>query len=425
MKKTRIIICLLIIGISLSPLALADSLASPLASAEDICDFFPDYTLYHYESLGNGFSASASLYRVSDDLLWIKHVQLDTYGLIVSETNTLPLPISENVVLALESETLDKVININKLASTALADEWLDMNRIPVTGRVLQLDIQQDYLIFLVEDDNGGRSLQLVSSPSEGMYQLYTETLLPSDISLDLFHSIDGEIYFVWNGQRHEAGYSRVNNNEWRWSWARYPSADGSFYYSSVFCGVSMYGPWSDGNQDNLIVGSMQDFSLACADPSKLPQTETELKNVINRQGWAVVNNQTVEEREHLRNAPDANAKSLGKLFNGTPLQILEQKGEWTRVAVGLDGMVGWMMTSHLAFGIEMDQVQPAFPQKVYLANLEKEQPAYCSQEMDSIRKLEGYVHIVGVANDNLYIVLTSLGYTGYVPSEWLWEGNG
>jgi len=63
--------------------------------------------------------------------------------------------------------------------------------------------------------------------------------------------------------------------------------------------------------------------------------------------------------------------------------------------------------------------------QKIYLEKLDIKQPAYSSIELDEEQELSGYVHIVGIANDSLYILLTSNGHTGYVPSEWMWDGNG
>lgn len=51
--------------------------------------------------------------------------------------------------------------------------------------------------------------------------------------------------------------------------------------------------------------------------------------------------------------------------------------------------------------------------------------PAYDSKACkNSIQMDEGY-RVVGVVEDELYILLNDLGQTGYVPQEWLFEGNG
>lgn len=32
---------------------------------------------------------------------------------------------------------------------------------------------------------------------------------------------------------------------------------------------------------------------------------------------------------------------------------------------------------------------------------------------------------LVGVVGDELYVILTETGRTGYAPQDWFWEGNG
>lgn len=400
--------------------------AAALSVSEDFDNLFPGYSLYHYESLGDGGASLASFYRVSGSLIAFKHIEFDANGLIAIEIDTLPLPLSEEGIHLFKSH--NSIKGANELDTTTLSQNtnWLDLKRLSIAEYVLQMDIQQNVLIVLVEENNGTRRLKLISSPSEGIYQLQAATdLLPADVSLDLFHSSDGEIYFVWSSQRYEAGYAKTINNDWKLSWARFPSENRSFSYSSLFCGVSMYGPWTEGNRERLLVGSLQNFSLAGADLSKLPRTEAELRKNLNRDGWAVINNLSSGKRTHLLANPNAYEESLGELFNGTPLRVITKDGTWTEVAVGVNGLTGWVLTTDLAFGIEMDQVQPAFLEKVYLNKFEKKQPAYLSVKLDFERDLSGYIHIVGIANNNLYILLTSDGHTGYVPSEWMWEGNG
>ena len=40
-------------------------------------------------------------------------------------------------------------------------------------------------------------------------------------------------------------------------------------------------------------------------------------------------------------------------------------------------------------------------------------------------RSWRGSIYVVGVVEDEFYILLTDLGDAGYVPQSWLWEGNG
>ncbi|MEG0494448.1 MAG: SH3 domain-containing protein [Clostridia bacterium] len=445
MKKVMGFILLLLLGIGVMPFTLSEAAFSPLAITnrklpcfddarvaqgnvreENIRDLFPCFTLYDYESLNSGTLVLASYYSISNDTLTLKHVRFAEGGMIVYEVDTMPIPLSVSALHALESAPLEDVIDLGDRYSAFPVANILDMNRIPVHGKILQADMQKNFLILLVEDEAGNRRVQLVSIASSGEYQVYASTsVLPIGTTLDLFHSTDGEIYFQWDGQKCEAGYARTVENEWCWSWSKMHSADATFEYSAVYCGISMGGPWTEGNRDHLLVGSMKNTSLSNADLSLLPKAEDELKIALNRDEWAIVKNPTSTNGSHLRVSPNADSESLGKFYHGTPLQVVEQKGDWTKVAVGLDGLSGWMMTRQLAFGDKMDQVKPAFPQKIYREALEKEQPAYPSRQLKSRQKLEGYIHIVGVVNEEWYVLLTSLGHTGYVPQAWMWDGNG
>ncbi len=50
--------------------------------------------------------------------------------------------------------------------------------------------------------------------------------------------------------------------------------------------------------------------------------------------------------RVHLRMKPDKGSESLGRYFSGTQAEILESRGSWCRVRVGLEE--GWMMKEYL-----------------------------------------------------------------------------
>ena len=51
---------------------------------------------------------------------------------------------------------------------------------------------------------------------------------------------------------------------------------------------------------------------------------------------------------------------------------------------------------------------------------------AYADQDMDGNGyRLNGTVWIAGVVDDELYVILTTRGETGYMLQEWFWEGNG
>ena len=82
-------------------------------------------------------------------------------------------------------------------------------------------------------------------------------------------------------------------------------------------------------------------------------------------------------------------------------------------------------MTRYLAFGTKMDKVACAYPDKVI-----REEHQYSALYADAqLRREAGEmsndVWLVGVVEDELYIILTQTGETGYAPQDWFWEGNG
>ena len=87
---------------------------------------------------------------------------------------------------------------------------------------------------------------------------------------------------------------------------------------------------------------------ITTVDWNSLPGSFEEALAVMDTLAWAVVNNPDPEDRLHLR-AETEGAKSLGKYYNGTPVRITEQKGDW--VHVELFGINGWMMKRYLVFG--------------------------------------------------------------------------
>ena len=111
----------------------------------------------------------------------------------------------------------------------------------------------------------------------------------------------------------------------------------------------------------------------------------------MNRDGWAVVRNPEPRRTDcTLRVQPDRSAESLGKFYNGTPCACWGRRATGTRVALGLNGPEGWMMTRYLAFGSEMDEVAPAFLSLMYVLELEERQPAYSAPHEGPEKELTG-----------------------------------
>lgn len=389
----------------------------------NVRDAFAGYTLQSYDPYNSGTRVNAAYLRISDGMLAIRRVTFSLEGETV--VDTMPVPLSKTLLARLETEPVSDLIDASGGGDTFLADDALDTGRLPVAGTVLASDLQSGGLVLLVEDDEGDRLLQVIVLNADGTYRQSCLTApLPPDTTLDLFHATDGEINFSWDEQHAQAGYVLDTDGEWRLEWAWIPSDAGTLEYSSCrFWGVSVRLPPE--KRDGLFVGDLAQMVLDGADLAALPGTGEALAAAMNRDGWAVVRNPDPADRLHLRVQPDRSAESLGKFYNGTPLRVLGQEGDWTRVALGLNGPEGWMMTRYLAFGSEMDEVAPAFLSLMYVLELEERQPAYSAPRKGAEKELAGNIYVVGLVEDEWYILLTDLGDAGYVPQSWLWEGNG
>ena len=404
------------------PTTPAEAQAREKLLEQNVQDAFAGYTLQSYDPYNSGTRVTAAYLRISDGMLAIRRATFTLEGETVADS--MPVPLSETLLARLETEPVSDLIDASGWGDTFLTDDALDTGRLPVVGTVLASDLQSGGLVLLVEDAAGERRVQVIVLNDDGTYRQSCLTApLPPDTTLDLFHTTDGEINFSWDGQHAQAGYALVADDEWRLEWARIPGDAGTLEYSCRFWGVSVW-PQKEEN-DGMFVGDLAQMVLDGADLAALPGTGEALAAALNRDGWAVVRNPDPADRLHLRVKPDRSAESLGKFYNGTPLSVLGQEGEWTRVALGTDGPEGWMMTRYLAFGSEMDEVAPVFPPLMYVLELEERQPAYSAPRKGTEKELAGSIHVVGVVEDEFYILLTDLGDAGYVPQSWLWEGNG
>lgn len=404
------------------PATPAEAQARERLLEQNVRGAFAGYTLQSYDPYNSGTGVNAAYLRISDGMLAIRRATFTLEGETVADS--MPVPLSETLLARLETEPVSDLIDASGWGDTFLTDDALDTGRLPVVGTVLVSDLQSGGLVLLVEDAAGDRRVQVIVMNDNGTYRQSCLTApLPPDTTLDLFHTTDGEINFSWDGQHAQAGYALGADGQWRLEWAWIPNDAGTLEYSCRFWGVSVW-PQKEEN-DGMFVGDLAQMLLDGADLATLPGTREALAAALNRDGWAVVRNPDPADRLHLRVKPDRSAESLGKFYNGTPLRLLGQEGDWTRVALGLNGPEGWMMTRYLVFGREMDKVEPVFPRLMYVLELEERQPAYSAPRKGTEKELAGSIYVVGVVEDEFYILLTDLGDAGYVPQSWLWEGNG
>lgn len=215
-----------------------------------------------------------------------------------------------------------------------------------------------------------------------------------------------------------------------------HPYADGTWGVSQIYPrGDGLFSLWryviTDGGQpfhyNDSRLGVHPWADITTIDWTSLPGSFEEAVTRVDQDGWARVNNPNREDRLHLRVRPYQDAYSLGKYYNGTPVQIREFDEEWCAVTVC--GLEGWMMTDYLAFGSAMDAVEyHAAPWLDWKENL-PEYRLYSDHSSTSSYILlpeHNTIYILGVAGDDwLHVWLPYTEQFGYVRRSDLWEGNG
>lgn len=170
-------------------------------------------------------------------------------------------------------------------------------------------------------------------------------------------------------------------------------------------------------------MGNLPNDNLLTIDVDALPWTRKELRAALDDTGWALVNNPNPADRLHLRTAPDKAAASLGRFYNGMPVKVLAEKGDWCQVQIGT-GLTGWMMKKYLAFGADMAAVKSAFP--VLMPTPEHEEDAlFADDDLSQRYEIDGTYVVCGVSAAGHYIILTDRGEVVYAPQDWLYPGNG
>lgn len=389
-----------------------------------VANLFPGYALRHHSSYNHGYETEASYSKIEDGCLYIKRVVFTAEHNDMYVVDTMPVPLSAELLKRLETEPFNELISTHGASDVFLVDNALDLDRVPVPGVIVESDVQENALILLTRLDENSSQIHIVTL-EDGTYSVASSKLLPGNVYMDIFHSDEDEISLDWNSQAQQAGFQRMADGTWQLEWVMNSGAP-SFDYNVEFCGVAY--EWTNQGTDGLYIGSLSSGmdNLLTIDLNQLPTSMESLISLVDPDGWAVVNNPNPADRLHLRVEPKRGAKSLGKFYNGTPVQVHETEGDWCRVSIGLDGhLEGWMMKEYLAFGEQMQDVDCVFPQ-LGLKEEHQNAPAYADQDMDGNGyHLNGIIWIAGVVDDELYVILTNRGETGYMPQEWFWAGNG
>jgi hypothetical protein len=388
---------------------------------------FPGWILCSYEGYNAGHGAGAAYYRIENGSLTLRRVSLSSEKGIESQTDSMPVPLSAKLLARFQTEDPAMLMRGSRYGDTFLTGDAFDQSQIPLTDTVLENDLQSNGLVLLTEDASGARRIRLVEQAGNG-YAMRTSQTLPEGAHLDIGHAADGEILLEWDGQAMQCGFRRMADGNWALDWVTRSGGAGSEMYRMLYCGVTKAD--FDNPITDIHVGSPVWRDLFAMDLKQLPATE-EAAASLDLSGWVVVNNPDPADRLHLRTEPDRFAPSLGKFYNRTPAEVLEKKGDWCRVRIGLDGhLKGWMLSQYLAEGPAMDQVVPAPSANALKGKSIQEEyqnrPLFTSpamKESDGVL-INPFFEIVGVVEEELYILLDTEGNTGYLPQSWFWDGN-
>lgn len=299
-----------------------------------------------------------------------------------------------------------------------IADKYL-----PAGATVTSTCIITNALGLIADGEDGARRLYVLEY-RDGGYSVAQSSPLPSGASFDDFHSWNDFLVYISN----EMDYVSIG---------RQFSGTWSIIYIGATDWFSVGENYVDDEQGILSNGKEQRYygytpwnDIATLDFSALPKTVAEAIKLLDQNGWALVNNPNPADRLHLRVRPDKDAASLGKYYSGTPVCVLSQSGEWSRVSVA--GVKGYMMTKYLAFGKDMQSVRNAFPdlslrEDLYVSGI----PLY--EAADTGANLVTFIHgnvtsftILGVAGDEWYhVIFDREGLAGYVKQDCCWPGNG
>ena len=152
-------------------------------------------------------------------------------------------------------------------------------------------------------------------------------------------------------------------------------------------------------------------------------------ENLVSEQGIFFVSNPNPNDRLNLRAKPDANSESLGKYYNGTPVDILEDLNDtWAKVSIY--GHEGYMIKKYIATGMQVHDIAfidvvrsivdaaPAGGVPFY------EQPAKGSAVRTYITESDPMLLLGTIGDDWCHVLLVD-GTPGFIESHLLSSGNG
>ena len=210
-------------------------------------------------------------------------------------------------------------------------------------------------VIFIGRKPDGALVLLCGAHEGEDGWEWVESTPLPEGTRIGDENITDAVNMNAWMGGP-AVGVKRMERGLW-----------GIYYVNSYdfFVGpdwVGMYGAETDAQ----FFGTHAWGDITKIDWSTLPPEEyidretkeernTRISAYVDRSNWATPAHSDPEATTELLSEAGNEDTVLGRFYDGTPLFILEQGEEWTKVKIGHGEdsgvMIGWMRTQDLAFG--------------------------------------------------------------------------
>ena len=277
------------------------------------------------------------------------------------------------------------------------------------------------------ESYGNGRTLETMLFERNGMLTMTVEysrqdsVPLSGSAGLDIIHADADKIFVDENGQE----YFFRKTRQGRWLLAG--CMGGGVLNVGVDC-VCVSDEGGTGKNDGYIYGKSEPLDLMKVSVEQWPTRHEEAVARLDTDAYAFVNNDNPKDRLHLREKPDRKAKSLGKFYNRTPVQILSWDGDWAHVRIGAGdaNLEGYMMTRYLVRGGGNRDVSCAFETLMAVDALGDGAPIYRVPD-DTVEMFGRFLgdYVIGVYGDDWVIAMTWDGDVGYVRRADLWEGNG
>ena len=291
--------------------------------------------------------------------------------------------------------------------------------------------IQEDRtLSFIVRKENEELVLLCGADEGDSGWEWVESTPLPEGTRFGDSNITDAVNMNAWQGGA-AVGVRRYGKGKWGLSYVN--SYD--FFVGPDWIG--MYGS----EMNSQFFGTHAWGDITAIDWSSLPpeefasmETKETLSTMVDRTNWAVTAQNDPEATTKLLSEAGREDSLLGSFYNGTPLFVLEQEPEWTKVRIGSSDestgtMIGWMRTEDLAFGDDMLQVDreaiQIHSEKVLIHSVEP----FIGSETGIITATQfSECFVIGEAeSEQKYAIVYFLkdGIVGLVPVTSLGNGNG